>query len=501
MLNSLAIFKGQAYTYIDHPGTPVEMIGSIIYGITFPFVNKYPGGFIQYHLQNPELFLFLSHILLVLSSIFCVCFFFSTANNLFSDQNLLISIAFAVSFYSLTSVSFQTLTQWSHNSFNFPFGTLYLLFLLRIVFKKSGELAPGTLLGLGLVSGVLAATQLYFAVWVISTAITIFVFYYLQNLPHFKAFLASFVVLVSGMIGFAICLIPMAPSIPRFINWVISLIFHQGKYGGGRTGIISLNGIVGNFNNLASNSPVLFITSGLICILSIYLIIQKNHQALRKPGSVAIVIGLNCQAILLFLLILKQPGETYLLSVAATVPVLLLVLAQSFENKNYPWISKIFVVIVLCGFLFNFVQAIHLLDQNIGEIHAFENKIQSTTTEYARLTNRNPENLVILWTYGTYSPCYSLRFANEYAKGLFQEGINKICPNQYQLNIWTEQVDWTGGWVSPKLIKWDFIITRKDMLDNYPFLNSIGDVNEYPESDTCGNLILIRPKLNQSYGN
>ena len=36
-LNSLAPFKGAPYFYTDHPGTPVEMIGTMLLGTTYVF--------------------------------------------------------------------------------------------------------------------------------------------------------------------------------------------------------------------------------------------------------------------------------------------------------------------------------------------------------------------------------------------------------------------------------------------------------------------------------
>lgn len=39
-LDSLAVFAGKTYTFVDHPGTPVQIIGSLLIALTMPFVGS-----------------------------------------------------------------------------------------------------------------------------------------------------------------------------------------------------------------------------------------------------------------------------------------------------------------------------------------------------------------------------------------------------------------------------------------------------------------------------
>src|SRR5689334_10029346 len=59
-LNSLAPFKGAPYVYADHPGTPVEIIGTLLLGISYVFFTDH-ASFINTYLEHPELFLNLAH--------------------------------------------------------------------------------------------------------------------------------------------------------------------------------------------------------------------------------------------------------------------------------------------------------------------------------------------------------------------------------------------------------------------------------------------------------
>ena len=48
-IDSLAVFNGSTYSYIDHPGTPVSVIGSVLLALTYPFTTG--SDFTLYHLS------------------------------------------------------------------------------------------------------------------------------------------------------------------------------------------------------------------------------------------------------------------------------------------------------------------------------------------------------------------------------------------------------------------------------------------------------------------
>src|SRR5215211_3217894 len=55
-MNSLAPFKGAPYFYTDHPGTPVEILGTMLLGAAYAFCNN-RANFISDYLENPASFL------------------------------------------------------------------------------------------------------------------------------------------------------------------------------------------------------------------------------------------------------------------------------------------------------------------------------------------------------------------------------------------------------------------------------------------------------------
>src|SRR4030042_5852908 len=68
MLNSLEVVRGRPYYYADQPGSPLEMLGTVLYALTFPFPRMDINAFIRFHLVHPRVFLTAAHGLLVLAS-------------------------------------------------------------------------------------------------------------------------------------------------------------------------------------------------------------------------------------------------------------------------------------------------------------------------------------------------------------------------------------------------------------------------------------------------
>ncbi len=66
LLNSLNLSKGQAIGHIDHPGTPVQMLGALFLTLSKPFGS---GDLTHRVLSNPETFLvILASILSILAA-------------------------------------------------------------------------------------------------------------------------------------------------------------------------------------------------------------------------------------------------------------------------------------------------------------------------------------------------------------------------------------------------------------------------------------------------
>jgi len=107
----------------------------------------------------------------------------------------------------------------------------------------------------------------------------------------------------------------------------------------------------------------------------------------------------------------------------------------------------------------------------VSELQDYEVEANRFIKNHAETSSHSREDIKILWTYGSYSGCYSLWLGNDSARKVFTEEIGRLCPNEYNLHIWNRTV------TSPKGVKsfdefqeWDLIAGSPVTLKQFDFL-------------------------------
>ncbi len=505
-MNSLVIFKGESYYYLDHPGTPVEIIGSVVLGFFYIFSGQSADEFIQSQLRNPEPFFVVVHIILTATSIFCALHLYNTAVSISSKEpsDLLLAAAISLLYFAIHPLAFSTLTLWHHAAFNFPFGTLYLTVLLKLSQTKE-DIPSSTIILLGLGAGFLTATMIYFAVWVVSSIIFIIVFYKTRKVNTTKTNNSILKLGTFSLLGFAMAMLPAANRIPYFIGWILNLIFHQGTYGGGEVGIISLVNLWVNFLNILSSMPAFSIFIFCALLLFTQTAIKNKGQFQKAPGTWALAISLIIQIFILLALNLKHPDSNtffvnrYLLPIAATIPILTFLVTQ-LAKDNFPTLYTLSkyttILFVLIGCFYFFIISVNDYNKKSEYISKSVQESSHVIEKYAQETNRPVKQINVLWTYETFSNCYSLWFGNELSGIIFSKEVKNICRQENALNIWNRGVIIDEKFINVENTQWDLIFTRKLLLDEYPFLAEMGTVKEYlplssSDFDRYGSFIVI----------
>jgi len=446
-LNSLAIFKSEPYQYIDHPGTPVELIGTFLMGLMRPFVGLRSDSYILYLLENPEKFFLVGYAFLTIASMATIIMLSRFSLRLETTRDVLQGAGIgALFFVLLPPISYSTLLNWSHNSFNFAFGSLLLLGLYLVLLReKLPSLQAVAALGFG--AGVLTAVQLYFSTWVIGIALSVGIYIYLTSKRFTKTILYSSSVIVSSVVGFILSTLPILHRYREFTWWIKSLIFHQGKYGYGASGITTLPKLFHNLTDLVKSMPLPYLSSLFLVTLLAIAVWHLRSSLSKRPEWIALSIGLTIQLIITHILILKHPATTYLLAIAAILPFILALSVSAFQNnrgKMSFFISGL-SILVLLSFAYG---ALRMASSRIEFSNRLSNLVEEATQMrfmVAEEAGKSQESIAVLWGYGTASSCFALRFGDIYSGGVFDSEIENICPDDWMYDVWSEKAILPNG--------------------------------------------------------
>jgi hypothetical protein len=481
-LDSLSIFAGKSYAYVDHPGTPIQLIGSFFLALTYPFLGGQE-SFIDFHLARPGAFFLMTNMFLLAMNIACAFVFYKTAIKTLKQDRIVGGVAIALLYFALHPYSFPSLTLWSHNSLNFPFGTLWLIWLF-VELRKDQEIPRSRLMLLGLAAGVLAMAQMYFAAWLVSGAFTVFLFSLRLNQSFRQAFASGLYLFAGGVIGILAMLVPIYKELPRFLGWLTRIVTHQGLYGSGEEGIYSLSFIplaIGFWwENIRPMIILLLLTLAVLGCIAHW----KNKSAQKiSPGVFAMVCGLVFQILLIMLLMTKAALKLrYSLSLAAILPVLILLTLHLLETT--PWrtsgTKRIFYIIALAGVGFALISQINEQKQRaFVEADAAVAKAQAVT-RLAREKNVSEDDIVVVYAYAVPLKCAGLLQASNWI-GSFKEEISEVCPNQHA--IWDSNIELNISEYATDIrdLTWDMVIWPGNGTNLPDYLYSIGAIN-LPES-------------------
>ncbi len=487
-MNSLAPFKGAPYFYTDHPGTPVEILGTMLLGIPFVFFRDH-ANFIGICLEDPDYFLNLAHGFIVLLSVLCAIYFFLTVLGTSQKPNMYLALSLSLLFYGLHSSSFRMLTVWSHTSFNFPLGAGYLILLYTVAHDAQGQISHRLAAGLGFALGIMIAVMINFVPWLVTTLIFIFLSNTLRTKrnPWKKSLITGSIILLSCAAGFFVCILPAIHRMPYFFGFITSLFNHQSLYGTGPEGITSLPLLWTNLHDMVAAAPLIFLVMLASLLISLYLFLQRASRVPQNHSLWALDISLLLQCGVITLAVLKHPSEHYLLSLAATLPVLFLVIVKVSEfngrfHRQFGNALIIFSMISIGAFAY---LSIKNRQAELLEARAVEVEINRAITQQEIRFNKRPGELLILRTNETYSYCSALLYGDFFSAGVFATEVDALCPSQaYYIN----RFDWViyhGTQVAIHDLPWDMLVARTWALADNPSWKK-ETIVEYPN-----NIILV----------
>jgi hypothetical protein len=492
LLNSLEAFKGRAYFYADHPGGPLEAMGTAIYGLTFPFLGMRVGDFVDFHLGHPRVFLTLAHGVILVLSLLTTAYVLETWSLRGRSSPLFLGAAVALTYFAVHPMAFDSLVVWSHNSLSFALGTILLAMLYRLLTdlppRQSVPLKSLAALSLGM--GFMSAITIYLAASIAGCLVIVAVWAGLAGVPRREMWKALGVVVLGSLAGFVVGILPLWQRMPVFFDWIGALLTHRSAYLLGAPDQPLLARWTANLVELTRALPALVGSSIVLAVLALIAIVRRSKDWRRHAASWAVIAGLLFQSLLLSVFILDHPKPDYMLAVAAVMPVLVMAVLDIYRQDGS--IGRVLrvaaTVFILSGVAVNLIAAMTQHADRATTIERIASKTTLLQEEYARQEGRDARSLVVVWTYGTYAPCFSWWFGNDATDNAFRREIGQLCPRQLALDIWSEQVVPRQGARRIEQTPWDMIIGCSQAF-SIPSLQNLRGTVSYPDMPlSCGSL-------------
>lgn len=472
-LDSLSVFAGKSYTFIDHPGTPVQIIGSLFLALTIPFIGS-GQDLIDYYIARPEAFFFMMNLFLVVIGSLTVILLYRLAAKVTKTNSVFAGIAVSLVYFAIHPLSTRMLTYWQHNALYFPLGTLWWILVYRKIMDGKFSNRDGFLFGVA--AGILANIQIFFIPFIASSVLVSFL-HERQKFQSFKKGLtgASYAIL-GNLAGIIAMILPVYRELPRFWKWISGIVFSESLYGDGRESFFTVDALLFALSRWRTdNADIVMFGALLLAGLLIGLYLYKKENT-RLPANLSILLVVLLVQVL-FLVVLITRGYArprYSLALAALLPVLFLAVLQLFDlSKRNPAIIRltIFAAIVVGAFQTTHTGILHQHEKHLLEVELAADR-SVVINLYARQHNLEEDDVVIVYAYGTPLKCASLVLANDWL-ALFDREISVLCPNQYAIYTDGASVNLNSNrkLTDIKNIDWDVVVSSGEptfltLLDN-----------------------------------
>jgi hypothetical protein len=290
--------------------------------------------------------------------------------------------------------------------------------------------------------------------------------------------------LAGGIFGFLLMLIPVYKELLRFAGWLGRIITHQGLYGTGERGIYTLEMIPAAIRYWWAAIPIMMLLLLFtLMALGAFVIWYRRSSIKIPPGTSAMLIGLLFHtALILFVMSKAVLRLRFSLSLAALLPVLILLVMKTYELT--PWRGRTLKIglymATLVGVTSALVQQISLQQTRSAVEQDAPVAQEQAVTRLAQKTNVNEDEIVVVYAFSVPLKCPGLLLASNWT-GSFEKEIQNICPNQYAILDVNEGLDAEFNTARPipdiKEIDWDLVVWPGNGSNLPEYLYSIGAIN------------------------
>jgi hypothetical protein len=431
LLNAANLAGLKGVGHIDHPGTPVQVLGAVTIKIVHFFNFSSEIDWRTDVLQRPEYYLKAINILMIVLNVLML--FSLGMFTYFLTDNFWLSLWLQLSpFFSITLLQFG-LTRVTPEPVLFFSGSLMIVVLVFVLkAHRDNFTTPGEnvimIFIFGLITGFGIACKVTFIPLVV---IPLILFPKIKN---------KILYLFAAVISFVIFTLPIIRMYPRFFDWIFNLLTHSGRYGGGPSQLISTQKYIKNIKHLLVGNPFF---SMILVLALVIVIITLLIPRLRKTYCSAIhfklLAAVSAAQVIGLLMVSKHSAHHYLLPVLNLSGIAFFLIFLYFkhlqESLNIsPKILTASTAIFLV-FLFVLANPAGQLNKTITRLA----KVKEQSLAIHQEVKNNYQDYAKIFYYGSSSPEYALKFGSDLSRSYHSQPLEKLYKNVYFHDIWTKR--------------------------------------------------------------
>lgn len=460
-IDSLSVFAGGSYKFVDHPGTPVQIIGTLLLGLTFPFLGSQQ-NFINYHIARPEIFYYMTNLFLVIFNGLTAVLLYKISKAQIKVQPTLTGIAIALSYFAIHPWSMKMLTYWQHNALYFPLGTLWWVLLYKKM--ADGKFSNKDALIYGIAAGIFANIQVFFIPFVFSSIIISFLYTWQRAQSLKKGMISAGYALAGSFAGVIAMLVPIYREFPRFWTWLIKVTFSENLYGDGKVSFFTFDAFLESMQRWRMDNEIIILFGVLMvagCCIGLF---YRQKYDVKLPDHLPpLLITLSLHIFVLLILLTKAYARPrFTLSLAAILPIAFLAILQLLELiplKIKKTKQLVYLLLIAGAFLTARFEMLRQYEKHALEVDLAANR-SVVVKLFAQKYDMKPDEIVIVYAYGTPLKCASLLLANDWL-GSFDREISALCPNQH--SFYTDgilvELNSTRPLTNIANIEWDVVVS------------------------------------------
>jgi len=430
LLNSdnLAGLKGVGH--IDHPGTPVQVLGAVTIRATYLLSGENTDIHTDV-LKRPEFYLDKINIVMVCLEIIML---FITGFILYTyTKSIGAALWFQLSLFFSIVILKSSLTRVTPEPLLFLSSIAMASLVVFLTFKKEYDPVPRTtFILLAAVTGFGIACKITFLPML---AIPFFL------LPGIRS--KIFYILCSG-IAFVVFTLPIIRMYDRFFGWITLLLSHSGHYGNGPSGLITAGRFADHIKQLLSHNLffTLSLVSGLI-IMGVVVVVPRFRRPIMRTSffkTLSILVFTQLAGLIMvskhaadhyLLPVLCLSGLTFLFVFYVIKEIVSLKLSQFKLEGSYFYPSTILAVL-----------ALFLLFNPLNSISSGIKNLEKTKTESLALhqeMNKRFKGFCRIYYYTGSSMEYALKFGDDLSRSYHSQTLETLYKDVYFYDIWTKR--------------------------------------------------------------